>query len=564
MDKYQSDNFEIDGAYGLIITSLIVKLYWLQPDLGLFSPAEKVFAVFIRNRMTALCCHLVFGLFLLSLTSLIFRTRNTRLVVAVLLQLVLIPLAYIDLTYARFQGSFISSSQLSLWREGVSSFGTLRSYVARSDLLLLADLPIALAAYYLAYTVRCLRTKRRKVLLTAFLSGFCLFGLSLHLWFKCSSPDVLARPYNRRFTSPMIWLINGIRHTLPCERYALPDIVPDELTYIESEKTRRLQVVFLQVESLQAGVIEWVYQGQRVMPFLYGLSQKYPYSSSAISPRRAGVSFDADIAVLTGFQPPETSDPYSYGFGNPPYFPHLLSRRGYETVTWDNYLPEFYRGKKNHDLLGIRTYHSLRDRKWTTSLPRLSANCPGDNEFLRAAAQDIVHTSTPTFFHVKTLSSHGPWNGLGEQVEVINLVGRPFGKGKDVLDGYAAIMRYMDRSIEAFFNELKPLLEKNELLLALFGDHGAGLPIPTPTVRTMTVKEVREKCVPLLLIGFDSTSLDGPVALSNLPATVASQIQLPYTKGDLGGRNLFDSAAEKASDDALILAYGFGKLGAPK
>ena len=565
MRKGTTDSLELDGAYGLLILSLVAKLYWLQPELGLFAPAEAAFRVILRNRITAVLCHLVFGLFIISFVALLFRKRNAQLVIGILLQFVIVPLAYLDLTYARFQGSFISSSQWSLWREGFSALSTLRSYVVSSDLFLLVDLPIAAFCYYLAFSVRALRVTRRKLTLVALVSGLALIGLSLHLWNKCSSPDVLSRPYNRRFTSPIIWLLNGVRHFAAKEHYPLLKTKPASLASASGKMTDRPHIIFIQIESLQAGAVEWRYCDKVVMPFLQSLSAKGCYYPSAVSPRMTGVSFDADIAVLTGFRPPPTSDPYNYCFASPPYFPHLLTNMGYMTVTWDNYLPEFYKGQHNHRLLGMKKYNSLRTWCWSTSLPRLSANCPGDYEFLDVVAKDLLKAQKPVFYHVKTVSSHGPWNNLDEQEEIVRLIGRPFHGSDPVLNGYAAVLNYVDKALINFFNTIGPLIDEGKVLVALYGDHGAGLPLVTIDTPQLPIREAREKCVPLLLIGFGKNIYHTKATLTDVPMTVATHMGLPFNKGDLGGRDLYATTPHPTVvNEAELLLYGYGKLGAPK
>jgi len=568
---------QLDGWHGVIVASLVVKLFQMRPAGGFFTPVGSSGLVSLRNEFVAVGCHVALGMLVFTLTSLLVAGVRRRRLVTLLLHAAALAAAYVDLAVARFQGSFISSSQWALWHEGMRSVTTLRSFMAPSDLLLVIDLPIFAAALYGTFRLPTLLFPRRRVVAAACVAAVILGGAALHLWLRCGAPDVLARPYNRRYTHPVDWCLTALNGPLPRPVYPPPrGPAPSELAEQTRAPSSRLpHLVYVQIESLQGGTVEWRPNGVPVMPFLAEFVRQGRYFPNALSTRQSGISFDADIAVLTGFHPPPSSNPYAYAFHAPPYLPHLLRRVGYDTETWDNYLPEFYRGRDNHRAMGMQAYHALGERRWTTSLPRLSVDCPGDREFLTVAAQSLLAAERPTFAFIKTVSSHGPWDGLDEMPEVVASVGHPFSDLEQPMRGYAAVMRYVDDACREFFTALAPLLADGRCVVALYGDHGVSLPVPRSSIEGLSARRCGELNVPLLLVGASVPPgrVESVVSLQDLPRTMSDLVGLPFARGDLGGRNLLAPLPLAAMvtpwtveefGGAALLDYGYAKLGAPR
>jgi phosphoglycerol transferase MdoB-like AlkP superfamily enzyme len=295
----------------------------------------------------------------------------------------------------------------------------------------------------------------------------------------------------------------------------------------------------------------------------------------------AGASFDADIAALTGFHPPESSNPYAYGFSHPPYLPHLLQRAGYDTRCYDNHVPEFMRSADNHAAMGMLSYHSIRDRQWQTHVYRLGVEGPGDCEFLDMVRGELQAATKPSLFFVRTVTNHGPWVGLDDVPEIWETIAVEF-PGDATTRGLAAGLRYDDVALGRMLRPLSDWIESGRLLVLVYGDHGIGLPLRA-AVPGLSDQESVVRNVPLLIvgIGIKPQVREEAVSIQDIPVTVANLLGLPFARGDLGGRDLLAreplaplvapwgvlSQGQRlplSEADRALLEYGYGKLAAPR
>jgi phosphoglycerol transferase MdoB-like AlkP superfamily enzyme len=395
-------------------------------------------------------------------------------------------------------------------------------------------------------------------------------------------------PYtSRKFTHPVRWMINGMFYVMePSQHYEPPDSVPASLPIFEGktpiEFRAQPHVLILQIESLSGGAFEWNVQGKPVMPFTRSLVSRGVYFPNTLTTKMTGGSFDADLAVLTGFHPPPTSNPYGYLFSTPPYFGHLLAAAGYETYTYDNHVPEFMKSALNHAALGISKFFSIRDRTWTTHSSRISVDGPGDREFLAWVADRILEAAGPSFFFARTISSHGPYIDLDREPEIRETIGHPF-QVDSIGAQYAMALRYVDTALQYMLARLWPLIEERRLVLILYGDHGSGITIRQESIPGLSSTVSAQRNVPLLILGSGhmSTVRLEVVSIQDIPVTLARLLGVPFSVGDLGGRDLFsaelaeplvtptevltsDGIREPTPAEREVLIYGYRKLGAPR
>ncbi len=580
----------IDRLSLLIYASLVIKLYSMRVADVAHDPG-RTFYVDAKLFVVGVASHVFLAVGLISICSLISRSRTTNRVLAVAVHVALLALAYLDFISARYQGFHISYIQLAYAAEGWNALPTLISFVDEKDLLLLADLPIIMMLarqHMFAEPPFCVRPTA--VLFAIFVAaGYNLLHVTV-VGLREEDPfrwhtHTASLPYtSRKFTYPVRWGLNVLFYTmLPDRQYGPPTTVPDGLpeppdTVAEGP---RPHLLLIQVESLAGGAFEWDFNGQAVMPFMRSLISRGVYFPNALTTRMTGGSFDADVAVLTGFHPPPTSNAYGYRFEKPPYFPHLLRRAGYATYTYDNHVPEFMKSEANHQALGIGRFYSIRDREWETRSGRIMVTGPGDREFLGWVRDRVLVAEGPGFFFVRTVTSHGPYLGFGDEPEIRNTIGHPF-DGDPVLAGYAAALRYVDVSLQEMFRPLWPMIDRGELIVVVYGDHGAGVPIRSDGLPGLTRDDSARQNVPLLILGSELSPAvrKEMVSLQDIPLTLASLLHLTFAKGDLGGRNLlgpdrlsplvtpsqvFEPSGPRppSPDESELLLYGYQKLGAP-
>jgi phosphoglycerol transferase MdoB-like AlkP superfamily enzyme len=579
----------LDPVALAIVVSLVIKLYFLRVepipsylrDLGNLIEAVIVGAV----------SHMALALGLCGFVALAGRSRIAQRLLAVVLHTAILLLACLDFLMVRYQGSHVSYVQFDLAGEAVSAIGTLTSFAHLTDAWLLLDLPILAILFWARYS------RARAISVPAFAPAagigvflawsafhFTVVGLQQDRFLYWHTDKTSLPHTSHKFTYPVRWAINAIVYlNMPREAYAHVSEPPPGLPTPPSViGTASPHVLLIQAESLSGGALEWDYAGQPVMPYLRELAAQGIYFPNALTTKMAGGSFDADVGVLTGFHPPQSSNPYAYRFGHPPYLPEIMRSRGYSSATFDAYEAAFMRSADNHAALGIGAFHSAREREWRTSLRTLGRSAQGDREFLAWVRDRLLAAGEPQLLFVRTLSGHGPYLGREREPEIMAAIGSPFAVGTEpLLRGFAATLRYTDVAFQEMLEPLAPLIRSGRLLVVLYGDHGAGIEIREP-IAGFSTTETAQKNVPLLLLGTGQAPREHAdlVSLQDVPATIVRMLGIPFAYGDLAGRDILGprplpplvtpwavlgdgSRREPKARELAILRYGYGRLGAP-
>lgn len=273
---------------------------------------------------------------------------------------------------------------------------------------------------------------------------------------------------------------------------------------------RGMNVLIIQVESLQGWVIRKTIDGQEVTPFLNRLSRRGLYYPNFFDQTAGGRSSDADFMVMNSL--------YPLNLGAVTYvrpdnkfvaLPQILASAGYRTFVaqsspegevwnYDRIYPAFGFHQivfsKDVGMPGLERWDMADDAIWLTRLvPRLS------------------QLPQPFFAFVVTFGPHSPYEAPPERRELTigpletTLVGR-----------YIHATHYLDRCLGQWFPSLERagLLERTIVLI--FGDHDAGLPLRDETAKAMGYVEhdpsalVRADRVPFILL-IPGLSLQGEV-----------------------------------------------------
>jgi len=417
------------------------------------------------------------------------------------------------------------------------------------------------------------------------LYGVGLFGymgrneVSVGLWDVGS----LSRSYNRRkLTYPGAWLVNAGMALFPRQRWPLQEPPPGLPYYrpLPDVPARLPHIVIVQVESLAGGAVEWSIDGEIVMPFLHELAARSVYFPNALSPVGLGGSFDADIGVMTGFNPAPEMTAYGYSFPGRPFFPGILRRAGYTTSVWANYVGEFFNSRNNHKALGIEDYLETRSFDWKTRIPKCRMNAAGDREFLSTLRERILRDGPPQFYFAATTTSHQPYAENLAIPEIRMTTGLPFASAQDQR-AYAITLRYVDIALREMFDPLLPLLDAQRVVAVVYGDHTPGFSVRFDRPRGMVPSDFEKINVPLLFIGTGLPARQRAdfVGITDVACTLCCRLGVRFSYGELGGRNVlvddvhdpFITARgtyvdgkfrESHKRESAILEYGYGKLGA--
>jgi lipoteichoic acid synthase len=220
-------------------------------------------------------------------------------------------------------------------------------------------------------------------------------------------------------------------------------------------------ILLIQVESLDANIIDFRWNGKLVTPFLHELSRNSLYYPYTMSYHKAGGTSDAEISILNSVEPLSdfptmTSSACNY----PNSIIPIVKTLGFTTKAFHGNDGNFYNRdyayyKMGFDIFFDRFRMRLPQERWGAS----------DHEVFNYALKAINTKRKPFLDYIITMSSHEPFTNVN-QYFISNLY-------KDLPSGltksYLLSMTYVDKSLNDFI--LKVRREHPNTIIVVFGDH---------------------------------------------------------------------------------------------
>lgn len=275
-----------------------------------------------------------------------------------------------------------------------------------------------------------------------------------------------------------------IRYLDQEEESEIPLIQPDTRGWKESPlfglaKGRNL--IMIQLESVQGFTMDITYKGQPVTPFLSQLIREEGtfYFENFFHQLGSGNTSDAEFAANNGLL--GSLDSYTYQLYQDNYFkglPVLLKEEGYSTSVFHGFRKDFWNRENIYPALGFDRFLGGEDfvSDEIEGLGSQRITGVSDREFFRQSAIMLEEQPQPFYSFLITLSSHYPFltpddfNALGVTTEE-----------KTICTDYLNLVRYLDSSVELFFQELKDRGLYDNSIIVLYGDH-FGMPKSDPEI----------------------------------------------------------------------------------
>lgn len=229
-------------------------------------------------------------------------------------------------------------------------------------------------------------------------------------------------------------------------------------------------IILIQVESLDAAVIDYSYQGKEVTPYLNELKSKSLYFDNFYAQKVNG-SFDADLSVLTSLYPVNRSYVFrEIEMSRFETLPKLLKERGYQTLAFHNNDKNFFNRAEAYPDLGFDKFYSEEDfDEDYYPVPKERGLGINDYDFF-ADSQEILKSAAeeedPFFAYLISLTSHTPFNFYPEEAaedfeEVEN----------ELLRNYFKSINFFDKSLQNFMDNLKKAGILENTLIVIYSDH---------------------------------------------------------------------------------------------
>lgn len=248
-----------------------------------------------------------------------------------------------------------------------------------------------------------------------------------------------------------------------------------------SDKTN---VILIQVESLDAKIIDYKQQGKEVTPFLNDLKAESLYFENFYAQKVNG-SFDADLSTLTSLYPVNRSYVFrDIDLSSFQSLPLLLKEKGYQALAFHNNDRNFFNRAEAYPDLGFERFYSERYfSEKIYPVPEGKGLGVNDYDFFNSSAEIIKRAAQkdqPFFAYLISLTSHTPFNFYPEAaVEDFAEV------NNSLVQNYFKSINFLDSSIENFISKLEAAGIMDNTLLIIYGDHES-------EIKTMEYQSGRE------------------------------------------------------------------------
>jgi phosphoglycerol transferase MdoB-like AlkP superfamily enzyme len=243
-------------------------------------------------------------------------------------------------------------------------------------------------------------------------------------------------------------------------------------------KGRNLIVV--QVESLQDFVVDYVVDGQEVMPHLRRWGGDAIRFTNVTDQTNQGRTSDAEFAALTSLLPLDRGAvAFQYSSNHYAALPAILAENGYATLSAVPFEAGFWNRAVMHPSYGFQK--SLFEPDFT--LTEQIGWGLNDRDFLQQMVPHLMRLPRPFAAWLITMSLHHPFDDFParhKELRLGALDSTSFGN-------YLHAMRFFDAALDAFIQSLKQAGLLDDSVLMVFGDHDAGFPHDEATARLIGI-----------------------------------------------------------------------------
>ena len=227
-----------------------------------------------------------------------------------------------------------------------------------------------------------------------------------------------------------------------------------------------MNLVVIQVESMQNFVLNTEYNGQEVTPYLNQLLKEDTlYFNHYFTNMGKGNTSDAEFSTQTGLYPVIEGASYDMYVDNSfNALPELMAEKGYYTSAAIGDDKDFYNRATVYPRLGFDQFYNEEN----LDMDEISGLGLSDKSLFRQMAQNLSQQEAPFYSFIITLTNHYPYV-LDAPLEATLELKE---EDKDTLfGGYLQTIRYTDEAIGEFVEALKENGLYDNTVIVIYGDH---------------------------------------------------------------------------------------------
>lgn len=388
---------------------------------------------------------------------------------------------YFNLVFYRNFSDFITIPVLFQGSNAADLGSSVLALIHVPDLLLFVDVAII---WYLSFKFNnevtvIYRKRSRSLVLTLSIA----FLLGNYILAEIERPQLLQRTFDREYLVKNIGLFNYhvydvVLHSKTKAQRVFADgnEMPEIQQYIEESATSKEEselfgiakdknVIFISLESLQSFVINNTVNGEEITPFINQLIKDSYYFENFYHQTAQGKTSDSEFLVENSLYPlPRGAVFFTHGQNEYNATPEILKEQGYYSAVFHANNKSFWNRDVMYNNIG---YDHFYDQ---TAYQITEENSVGwglkDKPFFEQSIKYLQSIPEPYYTKFITLTNHYPFE-LGEEDASIE----PYNSNSRTLNQYFPTVRYMDESVELFFEQLKQAGIYEDSIIVLMGDH---------------------------------------------------------------------------------------------
>jgi phosphoglycerol transferase MdoB-like AlkP superfamily enzyme len=248
------------------------------------------------------------------------------------------------------------------------------------------------------------------------------------------------------------------------EKDRINDLKYGERLIFNSNTEKQLNnVICIQVESLDAAIIDSMYKGRYVTPFLHELSNQCIYYPQMIFYSGTWHSNSMEFTVLNDAIPPERFSVFKLRhYDYPNSIIRSLSKFNYATLAFHNNFGAFFNRDMAYLKMGFQEFYDLKkmhlkEKGWGAS----------DVAVMDYVIGKLRKQKAPFFYYIITMSSHEPYTNVSQYYknEFYNDI------SVELIKKYFNSMSYVDGILQTLITYIRNNIK--DTYIFIYGDHYA-------------------------------------------------------------------------------------------
>lgn len=224
-------------------------------------------------------------------------------------------------------------------------------------------------------------------------------------------------------------------------------------------------LIIIQWESLENFAINYKVDGQEITPNINKLLKNSLYFDNIYEQNKNGTTSDAELMANTSLLPISESAYFiQYPWKKQNTLQRILEKYGYNTATAIADKGGVWNWLENHKSFGAQT---IWDSSYFNRDELIGMNIT-DGSLFRQTEEKIKTLKEPYYLFMATATSHGPFD-LPANYRKLKL---PKEIDDTKLGGYLQSLRYTDKMLGEFLNKLKGDGVLDNSIVVIYGDHG--------------------------------------------------------------------------------------------